>query len=115
MYEDGSGVEIDYRQAANWYRASAEKGDGRGQFGLANLYMTGKGVPLDYVSAYVWYSAASSGDSLGARQLKSLRKLMTPRQLGEAQARLSARQEQGGASAKSVDAGHGVPQPFDSR
>jgi TPR repeat protein len=86
MYENGLGVGIDYQQAANWYRAAAEQGDVSGQFNLASLYMEGKGVPLDYVTADLWYTMASSaGDNLSARQLKDLERLMTPRQLREAQ------------------------------
>src|SRR6266481_6369340 len=60
-----------------------------GQYDLASLYAAGRGVQLDYVSAYVWYSlAASSGEERSARQLKSLSKRMTPRQMQQAQARL---------------------------
>ena|SRR5882672_4554387 len=93
MYEDGSGVNKDYSQAAHWYGAAAENGDARGQYNLASLYMAGKGVPLDYVSAYIWYSLAESlGDNLSAGQLKDLKRLMTPRQLREAQVRLFDRQ-----------------------
>jgi len=83
------GVERDYAQAARWYRAAADQGDSSGQYDLASLYAAGRGVQLDYVSAYVWYSlAASSGDERSARQLKSLSKRMTPRQMQQAQARL---------------------------
>ena len=86
MYQDGLGVNRDFQQAATWFRKAAEQGDVQGQFDLANLYMAGRGVPLDYVRAYFWYSlAASSGDNLSALQLKELRKLMTPRQVTDAQ------------------------------
>jgi len=106
------GVEIDYREAAKWYRASAEHGDTRGEFDLASLYMAGTGVPLDYVSAYLWYSlAASAGDNRSAHQVKSLARLMTLRQIREAQTRLSDRQRQERPSGESDDAGLGAAQP----
>jgi uncharacterized protein len=92
MYEEGLGVEKDYREAANWYRAAAEHGNRTGQYDLANLYATGRGVPLDYVSAYFWYSrAADSGDKLSARQLKSISRMMAPRQRQEAEVRIAER------------------------
>jgi TPR repeat protein len=95
MYEDGLGVEKDLQRAAALYRAAAGHGDSRGQYNLANLYMSGKGVSLDYVSAYYWYAEAESeGESLARHGLKQLERLMTPRQLREAQARISARQAQ---------------------
>jgi TPR repeat protein len=100
MYEDGLGVEKDLQQAVAWYRAAARHGDSRGQYDLANLYMLGKGVSLDYVSAYYWYAeAASQGESLAEQQLKQLERLMTPRQLREARARISAQQAQKAAFA----------------
>jgi TPR repeat protein len=96
MYEDGLGVEKDCLQAAKWYRAAANQGDATGQYDLATLYAAGRGLPLDYVSAYVWYSlAASSGDERSIRRLESLSKLMTPRQLQQAQASLSAQKRPG--------------------
>jgi hypothetical protein len=46
----------------------------------------------DCVSAYVRFSlAASAEENLGVHQLKKLARLMTPRQLQEAHARLSNR------------------------
>jgi len=81
LYEDGTGVEKDYRQAARWYRAAAEKRVARGEFDLARLYYAGKGVPLDYVTAYVWYSRAlADGEPLAALGLKEMASIMTPRQ-----------------------------------
>ena len=94
MYEDGLGVQRDYAQAAHWFQAAAQQGDAAGEYDLATLYAAGRGVPLDYVSAYVWYGlAASAGDQRSARQLKALRKLMTPDQLQQALAKLAEQQK----------------------
>jgi hypothetical protein len=106
MYEDGLGVPKDYPQAARWYRSAAEQGDLNGQYDLATLYAAGRGIPLDYESAYVWFSlAASSGHAPSARQLKNLSKLMTPRQIQEAEAKLAAQRRPGDHSEQSPAAG----------
>lgn len=88
MYENGRGVERDFTLAARWFRTAAEHGDTQARYNLANLYASGKGVPLDYVSAFFWYSLAASDNGVPAlRQLKSISKIMTPRQLQEARLR----------------------------
>ncbi|MBV9181418.1 MAG: sel1 repeat family protein, partial [Acidobacteria bacterium] len=80
------------RTAASWFRRAAEHGDPGGQFDLASLYSLGRGVPLDYVSAYYWFTrAAAQGDERSARCLKQLSKVMTPRQIREARARVEER------------------------
>jgi len=90
------------------------EGVGEAQFDLARLYMAGKGVPLDYVSAYIWYSlAVSAGDDRSARQLRDLKKLMTPHELREAQARLSDPEREAHDSRDA--AAVGAMQPIDRR
>jgi len=53
-----------YKQAAEWYRKAAEKGDLRGEVHLAALYRDGgKGFTRDMVQAAEWYrKAAEQGD-----------------------------------------------------
>jgi len=55
----------DLKQAAEWYRKAAEKGDIAGQMHLAALYRDGggKGFARDMVQAAEWYrKAAEQGD-----------------------------------------------------
>jgi TPR repeat protein len=108
-----SSSETIYQQAADLYRAAAEQGDVRAEFNFTSLYMEGKGVPLDYVRADFWYTlAASAGDSLSARKLKDLERLMTPRQFREVQTRLSNQQRD---AYDSSGAGLGATQLLDKR
>lgn len=53
-----------YKQAAEWYRRAAEKGDISGEMHLAALYRDGgKGFPREMAQAAAWYrKAAEQGD-----------------------------------------------------
>lgn len=59
IYEKGLGVQPDYGQAAQWYRAAAEKGFARAQANLGFLFEKGLGVPKDLAEALRWYRRAS--------------------------------------------------------
>jgi len=63
-YASGNGVTRDLKQAAEWYRKAAEKGDTSGEVHLAALYRDGgKGLPRDMAYAAEWYrKAAEKGD-----------------------------------------------------
>jgi TPR repeat protein len=52
MYYTGSGVPLNYSEAAKWTLKSALQGYAWAQIDMAYLYEQGKGVPLDYVSAF---------------------------------------------------------------
>lgn len=56
MYETGTGVKQDYKQAARWYRDAGRIGHWQGAHGLAMLYLKGLGVPRDVAQAYYWES-----------------------------------------------------------
>lgn len=85
LYLDGSGVDLDRAQGAHWITLSAEQGYPSAETDLAYLYEKGLGVPLDYVAAYTWYSRAiAAGDLAGKARLKSLSRIMTPKQLDRA-------------------------------
>jgi TPR repeat protein len=85
LYFRGQGVAIDFAEATRWERLAAEQGNVDAETCLGYFYETGKGVPLNYVAAYAWYSRASAtGDGLASRRRKSLGRLMTPKQLVEA-------------------------------
>ena len=85
MYYTGTGVTLDYSEAAKWVQRAAAHGYARAQVDLGYLYEQGKGVPLDYVSAYTWYKlAAAGGDSRGSERMKNLSRVMTQKQISEA-------------------------------
>lgn len=85
MYFTGTGVNLDYSEAAEWVRRAAELGYARAQLDLGFLYEKGKGVPMDYVAAYMWYKAAADGgERRAASQLKMLASVMTNAQIKQA-------------------------------
>jgi TPR repeat protein len=61
MYRMGLCLEENYREAALWYRKSADKGFAWGQSGLAILYRCGKGVEKDEQEAARWMRKAADG------------------------------------------------------
>src|SRR5262249_46940437 len=55
MSDNGTGpVQIDYNEAARWYRAAADQNFPEAQFALANAYATARGVPLDASTSLQW-------------------------------------------------------------
>ena len=54
MYYQSKGVPQDYREAAKWFRLSAERGDSDAQAYLGHMYKRGEGLPQDYALAAKW-------------------------------------------------------------
>lgn len=64
MYEEGTGVRMDYEQARRWYEKAASAGDGDGMSRLGLMYGKGRGVRQDMVEAFRWYlKGAEAGSS----------------------------------------------------
>lgn len=73
MYEKGSGVAKDEKEAVVWYRKSAEQGNSNAQFNLGVLYENGRGTAVDFAQANQWYrKAAAQGDALAIGNLGML-------------------------------------------
>jgi uncharacterized protein len=68
-YAAGKDVDQDYKQAAEWYRKAADKGDINGELHLAALYRDGggKSFPRDIVQAAEWYRKAADQGDAGAQ------------------------------------------------
>ena len=67
-YAAGKGVERDLKQAAEWYRRAAEKGNVAGELHLAALYRDGgKGFVRDMAQAAAWYRRAAEQGDAGAQ------------------------------------------------
>jgi hypothetical protein len=91
MYYRGLGVPRDYKEAAQWFAQAAEQGHVKAQYNMAVTYYDGQGVLEDYVEAYKWALLASMNGSAQARVLgQTVRRVMTPSQLEEAQRRAKA-------------------------
>ena len=91
FYFYGIVVPRDYSEAARLVRLAAQQNLPGAQISLAYLYEQGKGVPLDYIAAYTWYSRAiANGDQAGAKNRNHLARIMTPNQLNQANAIITA-------------------------
>jgi TPR repeat protein len=91
MYETGKTLQNPV-EALKWYLKSTESGAIPSvAYKLGIMYETGTGAPEDYVAAYMWYElAAAKGNNEAMRAKALLRKVMTPEQIAEAQARAAA-------------------------
>jgi TPR repeat protein len=86
MYVNGQGVAQDYKVAAKWFRAAAEKGVAAAQNKLGQLYVDGRGVPKDMEFAFAWFStAAKLGNNRAPFLLKEARSKLTAEELVEAE------------------------------
>jgi len=59
MYNNGEGVEQDFKEAAKWYRKAAEQGDAEAQSNLGLKYDNGEGVEQDFKEALKWWQKAA--------------------------------------------------------
>jgi TPR repeat protein len=91
MAELGQGMKRDYAEAQKWYHFAAERGLADAQFNLAALCENGRGGPKDLKQAYIWYSlAAARGDADAAKARTRLARSMSPAQITDADALVSA-------------------------
>lgn len=52
-------IQIDYVEAAKWFRLAAEQGLAEAQHALGSFYEDGTGVEQDYTEAVKWYKKAA--------------------------------------------------------
>ena len=73
MYDDGTGVPQDNKEAVKWYTLAVEQGFVLAQYNLALLYENGQGVPQDYKEAIRLYTlAAGQGYAMAQTELGSM-------------------------------------------
>ena len=74
LYENGKGVELDYKKAVEWYLKAAEKGEPAAQFNLGVMYRKGRGVQKNDKIARNWYEkAAKQGHPIAERVVEVMR------------------------------------------
>jgi TPR repeat protein len=89
MYDEGKGVEQDFKEAVKWYQKAADQGDAMAQFNLGAMYGNGQGVEQDNVTAYAWWDIAATNGAQRAKNNKSVvAKKMTPAQIAKAERRV---------------------------
>ncbi|MDE7413649.1 MAG: sel1 repeat family protein [Muribaculaceae bacterium] len=73
MYYEGEGVSKNDKEAAIWFRKSADQGYALSQANLGLLYLCGYGVEEDCQEAIKWFTkAAEQGDILALRNLGNI-------------------------------------------
>ncbi|WP_347821611.1 hypothetical protein [uncultured Planktomarina sp.] len=78
MYQDGTGVPQDYKEAVKWYRLAAEQGMHSSKQSWLHV-ANGHGVPQDNTMAHMWFNIGSAnGYELGGSNRDILSKKMTP-------------------------------------
>jgi hypothetical protein len=86
MYDNGKGVQQDYKTAVMWYTKAAEQGDATAQSNLGVMYASGEGVPESHIKAYVWWSMAkANGNEIAKDNIEILKAQMTKEQIAKAQ------------------------------
>jgi TPR repeat protein len=90
MYSTGRGVAQDYAKALTAYREGARRGNVHAFNEIGVAYLHGEGVAADRQEAVAWFIiAATSGDSVGQRNLQLAGSDMTKADLDRAAARAS--------------------------
>ena len=59
MYDQGQGVDVNYKKAIEWYEKAAKQGHAGAQYNLGAMYDEGKGVDGNYKKAIEWYEKAA--------------------------------------------------------
>ena len=59
MYDNGTGIGQDYKEAIKWYTIAATQGHADAQYNLGFMYAKGQGVKQDYKGAVEWYRKAA--------------------------------------------------------
>jgi len=66
-------VSQDYKQALEWFRKAADKGNEVAERNIAMMYLQGMGVTADKTEAVRWFKkAAAAGDEDSKDALKQL-------------------------------------------
>jgi TPR repeat protein len=60
IYQNGRGVDIDYKEALKWFTKAAKNGDKYSQFNLGYMHYSGQGTPINKAKSFKWYSLAAN-------------------------------------------------------
>lgn len=86
LYQRGSGVPKNLQEAIKWYRMAAAQGDPKAQYNLGFMYANGEGVTQNLPRGHMWWSLAAKSEAAAWASLDALSKIMTKKQIAEAQA-----------------------------
>jgi hypothetical protein len=87
----GTIVPRDHAVAAKWFERAARDGMASAQYSTGYVHEKGEGVAANPLDAYMWYAlAAAQGVTDGAKALERLAGGMSPEQIEQARAKVSA-------------------------
>lgn len=73
MYEEGKGVDQDYKKAAEYYKKSAEKGNNEAQYFIGEMLYQGRNIKRDFKEALKWFrKAAEQGNAEAALRVAEM-------------------------------------------
>jgi TPR repeat protein len=84
LYQDGSGVPKDIKQAAKWFQNAASQGHPMAMMRIGQMYWKGEGVKQDKVTAYAYLLLASGTFPEAKQQTDLLEKELTAKQMEKA-------------------------------
>lgn len=89
LYQHGSGVETNLKDAFRWYEQGARGGNAASMQALAGMYENGEGTKQDRVQALMWFVFAARRGNQGAiAEAKKVRSSMTSKEWKDTQKRL---------------------------
>jgi TPR repeat protein len=90
-YYRGTILPRDRAVAARWFERAARDGMAGAQYSAGYVHEKGEGVAVNALDAYMWYAlAAAQGVTDGAKAVERLAATMSPEQIEQARAKISA-------------------------
>ena len=88
LYNGWGDTEQDYTKAIKFFERAARGGHTQAQHYLGLIYYKGLGVTKDNIEAYKWFDlAAANGDKVGVVLKITLKDILTPQEIIEAESR----------------------------
>ncbi len=66
-YSHGTGVELNYKKAIEWYKKASDCGDSTAQCNLGYIYQNGLGVDTNFAKAISYYTMAAMQNNIDAQ------------------------------------------------
>ncbi len=95
LYREGDVISRDHVRALEYFLLAAEQGDAEAQYHAGFMYGSGYGAPQDFALAYMYYDLASQTLAISNKARDHLAEYMTPEELSQAQALLTAHRTTG--------------------
>ncbi len=89
LYQHGSGVDANAKEAFRWYEQGARAGNGASMQAVARMYESGEGTKSDRTQAFLWFFfAARRGNRDALVEAQKIRSSMTEKEWKDTQKKL---------------------------